>query len=238
MGYVIFNGISSKDVGLEVESYPEYASPKRKYSTVTVPGRNGDLIIDEGAWENTTRSYSVSVGSLHRRYTDMVNRVTEWLHSTNTYARLEDSYEPEYYRMAVFLEAINFSNIVNQGAKATVEFNCKPQRFLKSGEEVLTLKNGATILNPTGFPSFPLLQITGTGSGRVVIGTYSVDITDIGGSLTIDCDMLNAYSGTMNKNSVIKLGNPTFPRIEPGDITIGYSGGITKLEVTPRWYTI
>ena len=46
MGVIVFNGISSKDVGIEVETFPEYTIPEREYEAIHVPGRNGDVIID------------------------------------------------------------------------------------------------------------------------------------------------------------------------------------------------
>ena len=55
--------------------------------------------------------------------------------------------------------------------------------------------------------------------------------------LTIDCDSQNAYSGTINKNSTIKVSGG-FPVMEVGETTITYSGGITAAQITPRWWTV
>ena len=63
MGEIIYNGRSSREFGLEVETFPEYQTPKRSYETVHVPGRNGDLLLDGGSWENGVRSYIVAIGS-------------------------------------------------------------------------------------------------------------------------------------------------------------------------------
>ena len=240
MGFIIYNGKSSKEVDLEVETFPAYTSPKRSYDKVTIPGRNGDIIVDNGSWENVSRTYSVSVGSRHRDYTEMVNKISEWLHSSFTYCRLEDSYEPEYFRLAAFLDEIEFSNIYNQGAKADITFDCKPQRFLKVGEETITLtaqSKTKTLLNPTSFESSPLITVYGTGAGSITVGTYTIDISAIDTAVTIDCDLEDAYYGNTNKNPTIKPVRG-FPRLAPGETNIGFSGAITKVEVIPRWFTI
>lgn len=237
MGEIVFNGRSSRDVGLEVETFPEYQSPKRTYEKVHIPGRNGDLIIDSGCWENVVRTYSVSAGSLEEDYTVMMNRILEWLRSSTTYGRLEDSYEPDYYRMAVFLEEFLISNLYNQGGKATISFDCKPQRFLKKGDEPVTITGQTTFHNPTGFSSSPIIHVYGEGQGSLQVGTYSVDITEIGSHLIIDSDLQDAYYGTVNKNSVIKIPDG-FPKLGIGPTTIGFSGGIKKVEVIPKWYTL
>lgn len=237
MGFVIFNGRSSREVGLEVETFPSYIAPKRKYEKISVPGRNGDLIVDDGSWENVNRVYSVSVGSRYRDYTEMVNRIIEWLHPAYTYVRLEDSYEPEFYRMAAFLEEIEFSNIYNQGAQAEIAFDCKPQRFLKIGDEPISLTAQKKVYNPTGFSSYPIITVSGNGSGTLTVGEYTVEISAINTAVIIDSEIQDAYYQSVNKNDTVKLPRG-FPLLPPGETTIGFSGGITKVEVVPKWFTI
>lgn len=238
MGEIVYNGVSSKDIGLEVESFPTYRTPKRSYSTVQIPGRNGDLIVDNGRWDNTVRTYSVSIGSYDRSYYEMMNKVANWLLSAMSYSRLEDSYEPDCYRLAVFLNEVEFSNLFNQGGKAVLDFNCKPQRFLKIGDEVITLTERSNVLqNPTNYASLPIIKIYGSGTGTLVVGTYTITINNIENGIVIDSEIQDAYLGNNNKNQSIVIPNG-FPKIDPGRVSIGFSGGITKVEVTPKWFTL
>ncbi len=237
MGEIIYNGRSSKEIGLEVETFPSYVSPKRSYEKVHVPGRNGDLIIDNGSWENTTRSYSVSIGSYERDYYEMINKVSEWLHSSNTYTRLEDSYEPDVYRLAVYLQESSMTNIMNQGGKGTIEFDCKPQRFLKVGDNPVAITAQTIFHNPTGFLSLPIINVYGNGSATLVVGSCTVQIHEIGGGMTIDSEIQDAYWGTANKNSMVSFPDG-FPKMNVGTTVVGFSGGITRVEVIPKWYTL
>ena len=73
------------------------------------------------------------------------------------------------------------------------------------------------------------------GIVTVTIGgkTISANVTDY---INIDCDSQNAYRlATENKNSLI---SGSFPLILPGANTIGITGTTTKVEVTPRFFTI
>lgn len=237
MGVIIFNGRSSEEVGLEVETYPSYASPKRSYETIQVPGRNGTIYIDNGSWENVKRTYQVSVGSRYRDYTKMVNRISEWLHSTFTYARLEDTYEPEYYRMALFLDEIEFSNIYNQGGQAELSFDCKPQRFLKIGEEPIICTETRRIVNPTSFASSPIIRVYGTGAGEVTLGDYRAQFSIVDTEVILDSETQDVYFQNQNKNDTVTLERG-FPKFEPGEQAISFSGSITKVEVIPKWFTI
>ena len=55
MGIVIFNGISSKDLHIQVQTEPDYDFPEKDYNVTHVPGRNGDIVIDQGSWQNVSR---------------------------------------------------------------------------------------------------------------------------------------------------------------------------------------
>lgn len=238
MGEVIFNGQSSKSFNLEVETFPEYHTPKRTYSKIHIPGRNGDLLVDGGCWENVTRTYLFAIGSYDIPYYEFINKLSNWLHSSTTYARLEDSYEPDYYRMAVFLEEATMTNIYNHGSEINVDFDCKPQRFLKIGDEPIEIEaSPMSIKNPTAHPALPIIRVYGAGQGTLVVGNCTITITDIGDEIVLDSSIQDAYSGLANKNSLIKVPNG-FPTLDPGTISIGFSGGIEKVEVIPKWFTL
>ena len=108
--------------------------------------------------------------------------------------------------------------------------------FLKSGFFPLSFLSPGTIHNTTVFPALPLITIYGSGSANLQIGIYRVVISDIDEYLILDCDTQNAYKGTQNKN--ITIFTDKFPRIEAGDSDIGWTGGITRIEIIPRWWTL
>lgn len=242
MGVIIFNDISSKDVGIEVETFPPYVAPERVYQVISVPGRNGDIVIDSGNYKNITRPYQVSIATHDRSsYTNTMNRVAEWLHSGTGYCKLVDSYEPIFYRLAYYRESCSISNLFNEAGKATINFVCKPQRFYQAGDEpILYSSTGKKINNPTGFTALPIINVTKTNAyGTVAIGTHEFAISaNSGTKITIDCELQDAYYGTANKNSYIILNDGNFPKIEPGEHIIGFTGGVRSVEVIPRWWTV
>lgn len=237
MGVVIFNGVSSLDYGIQVEHPPDYQTPARDYEVIHIPGRNGDLVIDNGSYQNVVRSYQIAVGDLKKDFTAMANTVAEWLHSASGYARLEDSYEPEYYRMAMFQDEVSIENILQHAGRATVEFHCKPQRFLKSGEESLRLSQSGVIRNPTKFHSLPKVTVYGSGKGVLGIGDYTVTISNISDFIVLDSEIQDAYKESVNCNSNVILSGG-FPELRSGENNISWSGGITYVEVIPRWWTL
>ena len=235
--------MSSKDYGILVEHPPGYQFPQKDYEVVHIPGRNGDLVIDNGSYQNVERQYEIAVGNMEEKFVTMANRVSEWLHSANGYARLEDSYEPEYYRMALYQEQGNIENILFHAGRTTITFECKPQRFLKTGEEAITIESRTILRNPTNFVALPKIKVYGTGDGAISIGAYRIGLTEIDQYVVVDSTMFDTYTiddvgKHINENSKLALGENGYPKLLPGDISIGFTGGISKLEVTPNWWTI
>ena len=234
MGVIIFNNKSSADCRIQVAHPPGYAYPERDYTITHIPGRNGDIIQDNGCYKNVERTYEVSFDVPNEDFATYANAVSAWLHSTTGYARLEDSYEPNYYRMATYQESNIFENLYNKAGTATIVFECKPQRFLKTGDNTITIQNSLTIINPTGFEAYPLFKVTGT-SGVLTVNGNSITFSSIDGFVMLDCELQDAYKENINKNSTI---SGTFPVLKPGSNTIRWTGGISSVTMKPRWWTI
>ena len=56
---IVWAGIPSYTCNVVVERFPNQPGPSRRYEAVQVPGRNGDLLIDSGAYNNYTQNYEV-----------------------------------------------------------------------------------------------------------------------------------------------------------------------------------
>ena len=234
MGVIIFNNKSSADCRIQVAHPPGYAYPERDYTITHIPGRNGDIIQDNGCYKNVERTYEVSFDVPNEDFATYANAVSAWLHSTTGYARLEDSYEPDYYRMATYQESNIFENLYNQAGTATIVFECKPQRFLKTGDNIIAIQNSLTIMNPTGFEAYPLFKVTGT-SGVLTVNGNSITLSSIDGFVMLDCELQDAYKENINKNSTI---SGTFPVLKTGSNTISWTGDISSVTMKPRWWTI
>ena len=234
MGVIIFNNKSSADCRIQVAHPPGYAYPERDYTITHIPGRNGDIIQDNGCYKNVERTYEVSFDAPNEDFATYANAVSAWLHSTTGYARLEDSYEPNYYRMATYQESNIFENLYNQAGTATIVFECKPQRFLKTGDNIITIQNSLTIMNPTGFEAYPLFKVTGT-SGVLTVNGNSITFSSIDDFVMLDCELQDAYKENINKNSTI---SGTFPVLKTGSNMISWTGDISSVTMKPRWWTI
>ena len=234
-GFFIFNSESTADFGLVISEAPTFEKAGRKSSTFDIPGRNGSIIFQQDAWNNVTRSYKVWVAVDHADdLPDRINAFTAWLNSVTGYQRLEDSFEPEVFRLAYFNGGANVSNELMQYGETTVSFTCRPERFYKSGEQVQTLASGQ-IYNDTRFEAKPLIHLEGSGNITVTIGSKTI-VANVTDYINIDCERMNAYRlPAENKNNKI---TGTFPTIASGTNTVTVSGSVTDATIVPRYYTI
>ena len=235
-GLIVYGGEASSDYGMVVAEAPSFERPTRKQSVYTVPGRNVAVVFQQDAWEDVVRSYQVWLADdAEKDLVDQVDAFEAWLNSQKGYQRLEDSFEPDVFRLAYYSGGIGVSNHLTQYGEATLSFTCRPERFYKSGEQPVTVVNGDNINNPTRFAAKPLIHIEGSGTVTITCGgkTMSASVTDY---INIDCEQMNAYRlPAENKNSQI---SGSFPVIEPGINTVGITGTVSLCTITPRYFTI
>lgn len=234
---IIWAGTSNKDVGMVIEHYPSVIIPERDQVIQEVPGRNGSIVLANGSFKNYEQQYSAFLDSKHIGGLEQVMpKVMDWLLGNEGYQRLEDSYFPDFYRMAFYSGGTSFMNMFNEYGEGTLTFNCAPEKYYKTGEWPITLSKNQVLLNPSSFAAYPLITVTGSGSGTLTFNSNSITISSIGTSVTIDVKLHKAYNGSTSRNNTITgsyenmcLGKST---------TITWSGGITGVKITPRWWTI
>ena len=61
MTFFTYNGISSADFGLHIESKNIFSAPEYDISFQSIPGRSGDLIVSNNRFANVKVTYTVFV---------------------------------------------------------------------------------------------------------------------------------------------------------------------------------
>ena len=82
---ITFNGVTSDSLGIIVDGYSSKPIAKRRVESQHIPGRNGDLLIDEGVYDNYTQSYTI-----YWLPTTSPSSVSAWLNQSG-YFKLVDS---------------------------------------------------------------------------------------------------------------------------------------------------
>lgn len=231
--YIVYGDCNSKDYGIYAANVNMFDAPKRDVELIRVPGLNGTLTIDNGRYQNVSIKYRLYLkGQIHQNIRAFVNRMV-----SSGYKRLEDTFNPDTFYMARYVSGLSVGLSDRNSAAFDVEFDRKPQRYLKSGEQSTELTAAGSINNQTEQTALPLLRVY--GDGTLTIGSISITIAGSDTYTDIDCELMEAYKDTLatNKNSTITLTNGEFPKLLPGANAISFTG-ITKVIITPRWWIL
>lgn len=252
MGNLRFGDIYTKDLDLVIQSEPAYTFPAKEVTVEHIPGRNGDLVIDNKSWQNVERVYSLaSVFRPGTNFIENAEKLVKFLTDKKGYQRLEDSYDPKVYRMALFKNNGALPNYYDQATAISITFDCKPQRYLKDGEKPVLFSGASAVLeNPTGFPALPIISIsniqhvdnvvllvTVKNSNKV---TSTITLSDVPtGDVIIDSELQTVSSiqnGDINK--YVGLNDKEFPILDKGRPEVSINKYIEQTTIIERYELI
>lgn len=161
-----FDGVNSLDYGIYISGPGVYDAPTRAVDFVDVPGRNGAVEIDQGHWNNIEVTYTAGTfAKSQEEFSQKMKAFRNAIVSQVGYQRLTDTYHPEHYRLGVFAAGISAAPVhYSEASEFSLTFNCKPQRFLTSGETKISVANGDVLTNPTLYDAGALFEVDGYGA--------------------------------------------------------------------------
>nr|DAQ96803.1 MAG TPA: distal tail protein [Caudoviricetes sp.] len=227
---------SAENYGIIMTAPPDHVIAERDIERKEVPGRSGDVVIDNGRYKNITVKYSCAIlpedGVSFRT---AVTRAVQFLKPGPAYQRLRNTYDPDSFREARIQGNYSVESIVEQAGLFEIEFDCKPQYWLLSGLETIDIRKSTTLSNPTNQAAKPIITVYGTGPGVLTVGGVQCRILELTDYITLDCETETARREIENKNSTVSIAE--FPTLE-GDTGISWDGGIEHIEIQPRWWTL
>ena len=237
-GEFILNGIHSSEFGAVIQSRPKINVPNRRRIRFSIPGSDGEYVIDDDAYDNTEMELSIVIKGLDydvaKKYKDVLSRIL----GSVGYISFTPYFDPdvEYY---VFLESGleysqngNFDDIYVLRAV----FSVRPYKYLIEHNPYKASKD-IVVNNPFEYSSNPKINIQGSGNGVLNVNGIEYTFKNVDGSIVVDSESKNAYkengSTLLNRND--RMYTVDFPTLKPGMNTISISGGFTSFTVEPRW---
>ena len=253
---IIFGGIDSADFGIYIGGEGTFDAPKRDVEMISIPGRNGAFALDKGRFQNIEVTYSAfnhepDLATFSAQLEGFRNAIC----SQKGYQRLTDTFHPDEYRMAAYIDGLEIKPIeYNTAATFDIKFNCKPQRYLTSGEEAIDVDSGDFITNPTLFEASPMLEVEGYGT--IVMGGQDITIQNIevgkvilhspaaSAGVTLNVSLLNTgdtiYGNSSTQPEValtMKLSN-TSSTLTAGIRSAGVTNGTGYVSKTNRYTSV
>ena len=219
-----------------IASAPTRQKPARKMTVTPIAGTNREVVDMEDAWESYDQPYTLVLGDGTSGCVESgANNVAKALYKTGLQT-LTDGYDTTHFRLAYFQGPFDVENRFTRLGKADIVFRCRPELFLNSGATPVTVASGGKVTNPTTFGAKPLIHIEGSGDGTVTVAGTTMSFTGLVDYVNVDCDKMDVYRLPSENRNNLMTGN--FPVLGAGDNTVTYTGGITKVDITPRWWEI
>ncbi len=242
MNSFTYNGIASKDMGVLIQSKNIYSAPKYDVTMTAIPGRNGELISPNGRYPNAAVSYTCFIAAKSKaELAEKLTAIKNWLYTApDRYHDLSDTYDTLHTRKAVFNNKLDITEQMLTIGTFTVNFSAKPFRYLNTGLALQTHTQNFSLINPYAFTAKPYIKVYGRGSGTLVIQSAGSNklwqFETLNGYTECDSELMNFYHDTVLKNDTV-IGEG-FPELPAGTVTILFEGGITSVEIVPRWVTL
>lgn len=226
-----FGSISFSNYSCFYDGSQLWRKPEKIVDYYSVAGRNGDVAVSQNKYSNIVRPINCYI---NKNWQTNYDSLIDELSAIEGYARFESSEESDVYMMASLNDAIEPNmDQHNRSGSFTLNFNFKPQKWLKSGENAISVSSTATLVNPTHQIALPIIEVTGTGS--ITINTSVLALATNTSTTIIDCETQDAYEGTINRNGDLTITNG-FPVLSASNsVTVS---GFTTVKIYPRWWRL
>lgn len=226
--YFIWNGVDSRDVGIEVVEYPPIMRAPERVKTVTIPGRSGVLTLLEGehVYDPYTRAMTIA-----NRPGVPVDRVTEFLRGSGWIIFGND---PEYAYEVRFQPQMQLEKLHRGIWQGSVQMYTQPlKRLAVPISDIALTTSGTTVFNPGAVMARPLLVITTTAACSLTIGSETMSVSNSSATFKYDCEtgLFYTSAGVVTTSLTVTGGITGIPT---GTSTVSWTGA-TGVTITPRW---
>lgn len=217
-------------MGIEASDFFSVGEAEPNVEAFEVPGRSGTLTYWDGTYQN--RSIEAPSFLLSEAAVREIDKINEWLISSQGYDKLTLSHDTEHFYLARAVRGIPENVRADVLTPFTIEFDALPQKYLKSGAREYAA--GVKVYNPTKFTSYPIWKIHVEGTVQIKVGENTAVISGTGGDIILDTETGIATAAGVNVSNKISFENDLV--LLPGANEISITGG--TLRYIPRWWTI
>lgn len=233
MGSFTFNGVSSTTHGLRVTSDYVINSTGNDVETVSVPGRDGDLLISKNRLKSVTIELPCTVLS-SRKLTDAESDISNWL-NVDGYKDLTLSWDPDFIYRSAFIETFEIASLMRQFGKVKLNFLTYPVKFYKQGRTTQTLSNGATVNGIGNVNAKPIITLVGSGDCTLTINGRKTKLRAVQNTITLDMQARQVFSGNLPAwDKVVRAPQYQMPYLDAGRNLISWDGDFT-VKMAPYW---
>lgn len=227
-----FGGKNSyDDFGILIAQRPNLPSPKRRVSTINIPGRDSNLRFDEKTYDDITLTVECSVKD-NLNVANKINDIKVWLFGAGE-SDLIFSFQADKKYIAQVVNVIDFKQVYRYFSQFPIIFNCRPFKYAVENNIVTINASGTAVTNPGSIESEPVISIYGSGDIVFKINEGEITLQDITEKVIVNSVIQDCYDDGGNNLNGKMTGE--FLKLKPGQNIIEWNGGVTEVEIMPNW---
>ena len=223
----------SKDMNLRVLNDVTFSSPTRDVRVMQVPGRNGDLIMDNGRFESVIRSIPCRLEAPKGENVEqLINQINNWLIDDGGFHEFRWDNDPEFKYLARVESDVVSRRMLSRFGRVVIDFRLHPIKYLESSLEARQITNGTNVVNQFNVDAKPLIRIIGGGNITINIGGRTLVLQEISGGCIIDSETQTITTLDGSVTLFDRMYSP-FPVLQSGNNVISFPSNI-QVFITPR----
>ena len=115
------NSKTNKDFNFKVKSSNHLLRPRKKLEFISIPGRTGDLILDDNSRENFNLVIEGYIDGRKSNLKALTERLDLWLNSSKGYQSI--TFDDGTVLKAVLISEIDINEVVKNFGELTLEFS-------------------------------------------------------------------------------------------------------------------
>ena len=115
------NNKTNKNFNFKVKSSNHLLRPKKRLEFISIPGRTGDLILDDNSRENFNLVIEGYIDGRKDSLKTLIEQLDSWLNSTVGYQNI--TFDDGTALKAVLISEIDINEIVKNFGELTLEFS-------------------------------------------------------------------------------------------------------------------
>ena len=229
-----YKGIKSKEMHLRVLNDVSFASPSRDVKMIQVPGRDGDLVMDNGRYESVIRSILCRLEApTGTNVETLISQINNWLIDDAGFHPFTWENDPDFKYLARVEKDVVSQRVLSRFGKTIIDFRIHPIKYLKSSLIEQQITSGTNVENPFSIEAKPMIRIVGNGDMTLNIGGRPLVLRGISGGCLVDSETQTIMSLDRRLTLFERMFSP-FPVLLFGNNAITFSGSGLQVFITPR----
>ena len=230
-----YKGRTSDEMFLKIESGLDFSSPARDINLLAVPGRDGDVVLDNGRYNSVVRTVPCRLFlPENSNIENAVENIHNWLNVDIGYHDFEWSGDSDFVYKALVHESFNTHRVLNKYGRIVLNFRLHPIKYLRSSLTERSVQNNTNIQNPYNIDAKPLIRILGSGNIIIRVAGQELRLRGIAnGGCIVDSETQTITSLDGRMTLFDRMESYPFPVLRPGNNTITAHNGV-QLFITPR----